>query len=200
MTEPNLYATPNAELDDPTGAPGAFYVVSIRKFVILFPSTLGMYSLYWFYAHWRNFKHRFGDSIWPVPRAIFNIFFVHSLYGNIRDRLKDRGLSYDWSPMPLATFFVVLSILSLVLDRVAQSGTWSPQADILGFLIMPLSMFAMIPAQKAANVYEEDPAGESNSSFTAANYLWVLLGLMLWLVTVFAMLVIFGVVPTDVEQ
>ena len=83
--EPNLYAPPASEIrgESPAGALQAhtFYVVSIPKFCVLYVATFGVYGLYWFYMHWQRYRRGHGqhESIWPVPRALFSIFFTHAL-------------------------------------------------------------------------------------------------------------------------
>ena len=60
-------------------SPPKFYVVSARKFWLLFLLTGGIYCVAWFYKNWAHFKRATkDDDIWPGPRAVFHIFFVHS--------------------------------------------------------------------------------------------------------------------------
>jgi hypothetical protein len=83
----NVYAAPTSNLNAPrTQENGMFYVVSERKFYLLFIATLGMYSVYWFYQNWATYKagSSYGSSdaasIWPLGRTILAIFFVHALF------------------------------------------------------------------------------------------------------------------------
>lgn len=45
--------TPDVVIAD---AEPMFYVVSKRKFTILFLSTIGLYYLYWFYKNWDRYQ------------------------------------------------------------------------------------------------------------------------------------------------
>src|SRR5687767_2451938 len=58
----------------------AVYVVAPTKFMLLAFSTMGMYSLYWFYKNWSLRRRAYGLTIWPVARAIFAVFFAHRLF------------------------------------------------------------------------------------------------------------------------
>ena len=53
----NLYAPPTATIVDPqleaANRPTPFYVVSTTKVLVLSLATLGMYTLYWFWRHWK---------------------------------------------------------------------------------------------------------------------------------------------------
>ena len=78
----NIYAPPQVPLETRSAERPAlppFYVVSLRKLVLLSIATVGLYSLYWFWRHWKLHKLDRKLDIWPVPRAIFAIFFAHGL-------------------------------------------------------------------------------------------------------------------------
>lgn len=115
----NIYQPPQSEVDISQESHQPFYVVSKQKFWILFAATFGIYSLYWFYQHWRQYKRFTGTSIWPVPRAIFSVFFAHSLFRSIRNMADEQGYSPPISPGLLATIYVVFSLLSNGADRAA---------------------------------------------------------------------------------
>ena len=81
----NPYEAPKSRLETSVEkGDKQFYVVSVKKFTILFFFTIGMYVLYWFYGNWKRYKAYSGKNIWPVPRAIFAIFFTHSLFSEVQ--------------------------------------------------------------------------------------------------------------------
>lgn len=60
-----------------TEATPPFLVVSIRKFLLLYISTFGLYRVYWFYTNWRLQKQFNRETTWPVARTVLAVFFVY---------------------------------------------------------------------------------------------------------------------------
>jgi hypothetical protein len=186
----NLYAPPQSAVIDVVAeqASPQFYVVAPVKCMALFIATLGLYSFYWFWRHWSLYKRRYAPGIWPVPRAIFQVFFTHSLFGKIDVRLKQVDPRYRWSPSALAWLFVIFMVLANLLDRLVRTGLGSPVTDIVSLSTMLPMCYALLQAQKAANAACGDPKGAANAQFTPINYVWLILGLGLWAVTVMGLL------------
>lgn len=174
-----------------------FYVVSKLKFTVLYLSTIGLYSIYWFYVNWRNFKVTSGEKIMPVPRAIFYIFFTHSLFDKVDANLKDKQIEYDWSPKTLASLFVILALVGSVLDRLSYREIGSPLTDILSIAIIPFSLLIILKVQDAINLSQNDRAGISNCKFTIYNYLWILLGIVFWMLIAVGLMEIFGLISFE---
>ena len=189
--ETNVYAAPEAELSNPDARTGFFYVVSPRKFTLLFFLTMSVYLLFWFYEHWRRYKVQTGGTQWPVPRALFNIFFTHSLYNRIDERLKIQELAFNWSPSVLATLYVIFQVVTNITDQLSSRFIGSPLTDIAAILLLPVIYFCVLPAQKAANLAEHDAGGESNDNLTGLNWLWMILGGLLWIVVAIGLFAIF---------
>lgn len=176
------YQTPNAELiDTKQGGTSSFYVVAPQKFTILFFSTAGIYLVYWFYRNWQQVQLKDNLKIWPIPRAIFSVFFTHSLFLKIQEKIHAQGKSFDWHPKSLATTYVVLSILSQVADRLSMKSIGSPMVDFLGLLILPLTYVPLARAQAAINFCSNDPKGSQNAVITGANMAWIIGGILVWL-------------------
>lgn len=187
----NLYAAPQAHVAEPDARTRSeeFYVVSKTKFFLLYLMTLGLYQIYWFYRHWAVYRrYHPGTSIWPVPRAIFAIFFTHSLTGRIEDRLGKLRSGLSWSPGALATAFVVLQIASNILDRLSWRMIGSPLTDIASLvIIMPMAL-VLWSIQEAANHACGQPDGASNRDITGANIVWCVLGGVFWLLVLAGLL------------
>ncbi len=176
----NPYATPKAEiLIPPSLSEADFYVVSFKKFLILTVATLGLYSVYWFWKHWTLYRQASGDNIWPVPRAIFSIFFTHSLFGKINERaenITDKNMSSLTIP---ATVFVINQIIYNILSRLTQETSITLDTVII-IVFLGLDIWCLWQAQKQANIACNDVEGESNSQFTGVNYLFIVLGVIFW--------------------
>jgi hypothetical protein len=181
IAEPNLYTPPKAQIADPVQeAAPEFYIVSRSKLLILFYATLGAYTLYWFWRNWKLHKIRRKLDLWPVARAIFSIFFAHSLNREIEYRVSRGGHRHDWSPNAWATVYVVSTIAGNILDRLSTMGIGWPAVDIASLLFLLPTGYALVRSQVAANIACDDPEATQNRHLTMANYVWIVLGLMLW--------------------
>jgi hypothetical protein len=187
---PKSDPTPDAPLQQESAG---FHVVSPRKFWILFLSTTGLYQIYWFYSHWAAQKKFRGESTWPGMRALFSIFFTHSLFQRIR-------AANDLKTAPLlgfATCYVLLTVAETTASRLSINDVGSPWSDLVEFGVMPLVGYCLVSAQKQANSACGDPGGSTNNRLTAANIVWILIGLLFWGMGLFGLLVAFGVVPSQ---
>jgi hypothetical protein len=183
-TPENPYAPPTAHIAEVPGGiameRAPFYIVSPAKAALMMFVTFGVYALYWFWRHWKMHKIDKKLDIWPVPRAVFSIFFAHSLNREIDDRIQRKGLRHDWSPGGWATLYVVAAIGGRILDRLPETVI-SLNASI-GLLIAMLSALTLsvFHAQRAANIACGDPNADSNRRLTVANYVWLALGALWW--------------------
>ncbi len=191
----NLYAPPASSVIDLAAEEDIpqFYVVAPTKFLMLFFATFSAYSLYWFWRHWTLQKRRYKLDLWPVPRAIFQIFFAHSLNREIDFRLKRVDSRYRWSPGTHATVFVIFTIAGNILDRLSTASIGSPYVDVASICTLIPAAYALLQAQKAANAACGDPKGATNARLTPVNYLWLILGMALWAVIGLGLLAIVGV-------
>lgn len=189
MTD-NIYAPPKAELapaiEASTGAP--FYIVSTRKFLILYAATLGMYQLFWHFKNWNVYRHAVKDSLWPVPRAIFAIFFTHALLGHVAAHRPERAVQ-AWGASGNAWQLVGLMFLSTALERLSQSAIGAPYVAWCSILVLIPLAFSYLPAQDQINARCGDPAGKSNDELSGANIAWCVIGAVLWIL---ALIGLFG--------
>lgn len=176
----NLYAPPQAELVSATDAQRPFYTASKAKFLTLFLATFGTYQLYWIYKNWQLYKQASGEDMWPIARSIFAIFSIHSLYRNADARIKQNGGAYRWDPSELATFYVVIVIVSNVIGTLVRKNIGFPVLDYINFALIPLHGWIAWLGQRGLNEAVGDPLGESNARFTPINYVFIVLGVLLW--------------------
>ena len=192
-TEHNIYETPESELiiskSGLSGNANQFYVVSPVKYWVLFIATLGMYSIYWFYKNWQLYKISHELGIWPIPRAIFNIFFVHSLFRNIRECTEKDSHVYQLATANMATLYVVCAILSNFSDRILETALGLQLSTLASIVLLIISGYALYKGQVAINLVSSDPDGKTNSSFGIANILWILFGLLLWALVIIGMFI-----------
>ena len=177
----DIYQAPEADLGSETEAVNQeFYVVSGPKFLALMIGTFGLYEFYWFYRHWKNYSVCHSEGMWPVMRAIFSVFFTHSLCSRIDASLKVADKNYGWSPTLLATFYVVLAVIGRIADRVSSSTEEFTVVDLISFGLFPAIVWSLYRIQVAANVACDDAQASSNKDFTPANYAWLVIGGLFW--------------------
>lgn len=198
--EPNPYAAPDARVEDiavDAAATHRFYVVAPRKYLVLSIVTMNWYGVYWFYRNWKqlNLKHK---DYWPIPRAIFAVFFTHALFAEVEDQLRRVRRRVEWSPSSLATLCVVATIAERIADRLAGRIEFGVRDTLLliagSFAAMSVNIWTRYRAQLAINVADGDPAGTSNASITGANIVWIVLGSFLWLLNLIGFLMIAGII------
>jgi hypothetical protein len=177
------------ELEIPTSKI-EFYIVSPEKFLLLFIGTMGIYSIYWFYKHWSQYNKSTQERLWPIMRALFSIFFVHSLFENFEHRYKLQTGKYPVSINYLATIIVVITIVATVADILANLKIGTPYTEYFSFLYIAIICWATYKAQVFANKSGPDVNGQSNNKLTFLNYFWLLLGLIFWLLFLLGLLVI----------
>lgn len=177
----SIYAPPEADVGDALSDEDPYYVVGTRKFYLLSLMTFTLYIVYWFYRNWRSIKLNNREDIWPVPRALFYIFFTHSLLTDVNERLKTVGSDFQWRPGAIAGLFVAIVILSNVLSNLADRSIGSPATDLISMALLPLIPFIMLKAQRAINIASDDPDGSSNQGLTVINWVWLVLGFLGWL-------------------
>lgn len=180
----------------PSTGTARFYVVSKRKFITLFVVTLGLYAVYWQYKQWSCFKEAtpFGSDeadIWPVMRAIFGIFFVHALFRKVKEHSRAGTALDGWEHRSHATLLVVIMLISQILDRAAWRNIGSPVTDYLSLAMIAPLLYYYYNAQAMINISCGDAEGAENSRFTTANYIWIGLGAIFWL------LILVGLVLPD---
>jgi hypothetical protein len=198
----DAYKPPAADDDDVKetgGTATAHYVVSVSKLVILFLGTFGTYGVYWFYEHWNRQRYAYGLKIWPIARGLFSIFFTHSLFKGIHLSARQQGLSPGWDPGTQATIYVVLVVVSRVLERVANLPSSGMALSVLSMGLALSSLFPLIAAQQVANAASGDPEARSNSKLTAVNIVFLLFGLAFWALIVVGIVMPEAAEPTGVE-
>ena len=159
----------------------AFYVVAPRKFWVLYIMTFGLYGLYWSYQQWSQFRRVTSEKIWPVARSIFSIFFVHELYGEVDKRLKNQDLTRKWRPSALATATVAALIASSIASQLSSKDIGSPVMDYLSLAFIPVLAYLRYLAQRTINAVCGDPAGAGNRNWTIPNIIWIVFGVLWWL-------------------
>ena len=189
----NVFAPPKADLERPAPrADDKYYVVSAVKFHALAILTFNLYFIYWFYNNYSLVRARTGERLWPAARGLFSVFFAHNLCARVSDDLAASDKPHPWHPLLTATLYVVGSVLAVFLGLAQVGPVIGAITDIATVVVLPVILF---PLQRAINVVSNDPQGASNQVFGAANWIWLVLGGLLWAVYLLDVLLL--MLPTD---
>jgi len=151
------------------------YVNYVRKqpvwvFCLLSFFTFGLYTIYWFYKCWRFFKDSYEWDIYPVWRAIFTVFFTHSLLETINDLAIEKGRSGISNNNTYATGYVVVAIVQRFLDQLIPVSL-----ALVPLLLMPFLF--LIPSVKQLNyIYEQAHPNKYQPAFSPGELVALLLG------------------------
>lgn len=158
-----------------------FPVVSMGKFTLLYFATAGMYTLYWFYACWRGEERRTGRKLFPVVRALFSVFFVHTLFNIIYKENQKTGNEYRWNPARVAWVFVAAyageAVFLIFSEQLMVSRFVYMLISIVGLFVQ---YYALYTVQLVINRVGQDPYGRDNEKLTVQNNLWIAFGVFLW--------------------
>tara|TARA_R110001592_G_scaffold59905_4_gene182067 strand:- start:19534 stop:20139 length:606 start_codon:yes stop_codon:yes gene_type:complete len=184
--ELSAYQAPEAELldqhNDFESTP--FFPVSLTKLTVMYLATLGMYSVVWFYHNWKLQQKNMEKKIRPVWRAIFSIFFTHSLFERIHEKSEERGME-NWAHQGLATLFVVFILVGSISDRIFEKVESLSAFAPLAIILSMLPLLSLYQAQKRVNLINEDLEGRLNSNFSAVNIIFIVLGALWWAAIIF---------------
>jgi hypothetical protein len=156
LVEANLYAPPAAVVADVPDVVEVkpFYVVGKMKFLVLFFLSLGFFQFVMYYLHWARFKRATKMRMWPIARAIFAVFFIHSLTEEVDHKLQRGDIPED-----------VMSENAAISLSIA--------------MLLPLGWF-LWQIQGATNAASGDSEGQSNRQLTWINWLWIVLLALGW--------------------
>lgn len=183
MSDENIYSAPKADLNEGlvTESGVRFFPTSQKKLLVLYFATLGMYPIYWFYKNWKLQKESYGENVIPPLRSIFYIFFTHSLFGKVEQAAQAKGLDKTIDAGMLATIFVSLTVISNILERVTRDSEVIAMLDYVSIILLCVIVWPLSKIQGLANKVNEDPEGKLNSSFSFYNFIFILLGIPVWL-------------------
>lgn len=157
------------------------YVVSMRKFTILYFCTAGMYLIYWFYLGWKTVERATDRRLFPIGRSLFAVLFVHGYFRFIRERQKQCGDEYPWHPNRLAWLFIGANFIYVMVYLTADAAQPHWLLSLLTFIMVQLVQFYVFyQVQLIVNRIEGDPFGLENSKLTLQNQMWMIFGAMFW--------------------
>jgi hypothetical protein len=163
-----------------------FFPVSEGKLITMYILSFGLYGIYWFYKNWTLQQNTMDKKIYPAWRAIFSIFFTHSLFKRISQNALHLEKQHQFNANALATFFVAAVIISNILDRFSMNtsmlnNTSGNMVIFASLVIFLLSVYPLVKVQSTVNRINNDILGYLNYKYSLANYVLITIGIILWL-------------------
>lgn len=151
-------------------------LLPVKKFIFLFIVSLGLYNAWWMFKVWKIFKERENSDIVPAARAIFAIFFLHTLFEKIQEFAISNGYTRSFSSIAYFIGFVAFNMSSRL-----PGGLW-----VISFL----SVLCLIPALEAFN-YGIKHSGDytiiEDEKFNKNQMTLIIIGTALWIFTIVGM-------------
>ena len=187
LEQSEIQMKPAGENDTP------FFPVAEGKLITLYILSFGLYGIYWFQQNWKRQQPMMDKKIYPVWRAIFSIFFTHSLFKRIEQQAVHLPQQHHFNANVLATFFVLAIVVSNVIDRLsintetAQNITNSTLL-ITSLVLFLFSAYPLAKVQATVNRINNDILGYLNHKYSMWNYLLIILGTVSWLMLAMGLL------------
>ena len=180
-----------------------YFPVSEGKLITLYILSFGLYGVYWFYKNWKLQQPKMGKKIFPLMRAIFSIFFTHSLFNRINNSAEKLEQKHRFNANLLATFFVAAVIVGNLIDPVSMHTglleiLTSNTVIITSLLLFIVSVYPLAAVQATVNRINNDMLGYLNHKYSMWNYLLIVLGVFTWLMLILGLLAdSMGLVPVE---
>ncbi|MBS2213592.1 hypothetical protein KEM09_19445 [Carboxylicivirga mesophila] len=165
-------------IDKANTSSSKYLYIPPSRFLLMSIITVGLYETYWMYKNWSYLRQRDNLDIMPVWRAIFGVFFIHSLLSKMED---DRELSQvtkaGFSAASLATGWLIVILLGNILGRFDEY-----EINVLGFIIAFPSFLFFLPVQKHINrANSKLTPGLQYNSWSVGHTVCLMLGLPLFI-------------------
>ncbi len=148
-------------------------LTTTNRFILFFVLSLGIYGAWWMYKQWVFFRDDERLDIWPAARAIFGIFFIHTLFEKIQGMAQARGYTDTYNSGLLFIGFIAFSLMGRLPDPFSF-------LSFIGFLIylQPNSAF------NYAIENSEDYRAVYSSNLSTRQIVLVVVGILLWVLVI----------------
>lgn len=180
-----------------------FFPVSEGKLITLYILSFGLYGIYWFYKNWKLQQSKIDKKIFPVLRAVFSIFFTHSLFNRINNSAGKLPQKQRFNANILATVFVGAIIFSNIIDPLSLNTSLLEDLPSSGIFVTSLiiflfSVYPLVVVQATVNRINNDMLGYLNHKYSLWNYLLIVLGVLFWLMLAMGLLAqSMGLIPVQ---
>lgn len=159
-----------------------YFAISPKRLALFSIITFGIYEIYWFYKNWQAVKKAEGQNILPFWRAIFAVFFCHSLFKKVLESAKSRGYLESYSPGWLATVYILLLVIGNGLSKVESND---PGLNLIWLIVAVATFIPLLSVQKVINFNNEKVKGGTilKQGFSAGEVTLIVVG-VIWLLLV----------------
>ena len=132
--------------------------MSITKLILCMVFSLGLYSLYWGYKHWKKYQMTTKDDVSPLARGWFIHFTAPSLFSKIRKSINSNiKLQY------LGVGYLVCSITSALINRYVdktENTVIIYSLSLILLILFAISILFFVVVQKKINEYNVSHTNE----------------------------------------
>jgi hypothetical protein len=159
-----------------------YFAIAPGRLAFFSVITYGIYEIYWFYKNWQAVKKSEQSKISPLFRAIFSIFFCHSLFKKILESSRASGYKNAYSPGWLAAVYIILLLLGNALSRVE---TYDFGFNLLWLALVVSTFIPLVFVQKAINYNNEKIEGVLglHRGFSGGEVALIVIGVILFLLS-----------------
>lgn len=133
----------------------SFFSISNKRLALFSVITFGLYEIFWFYKNWSAVKMAEGKKIAPFWRAIFAVFFCHSLFKKVLESAKSHSYTKSYSPGWLAAGYIIILFINNALSKAESTDI----STLLLLLFSLISFLPLLPVQNAINYNNEQLKG-----------------------------------------
>jgi hypothetical protein len=149
---------------------------SLGYFIVFSVLTMGLYIVWWQYKSWKFINQKDEMDINPIVRALFSIFFLHSLFERIKSYADDKNVSYNFNSMLMFIGFLLVNILGYFENFIGL-------LSVTSFVFIIPAYNTLLSSYKA----DDDIQAISDNSFGWKQLLLILIGGLAWVGTIYAL-------------
>lgn len=118
-----------------------------------------------------------GQNISPFWRAIFAVFFCHSLFKKVLESAKSRGYQESYSSGWLATAYILLLVVGNGLSKIESNDSG---LNLIWLIVAVATFIPLLSVQKAINFNNEKVKGDvvSKQGFSGGEVALIVIGVI----------------------
>ncbi|MDD3940310.1 MAG: zinc-ribbon domain-containing protein [Candidatus Pacebacteria bacterium] len=161
-----------------------YLAISPKRLALFSVLTFGIYEIYWFYKNWEAVKKAEGQNISPFWRAIFAVFFCHSLFKKVLESAKAHDYKESYSPGWLTAAYIALIFIGNTLSREDSSD---PILNLFCLIVVSITFIPLLSVQKAINFNnEKNKEGATlKQGFSGGEVTLIVVGVLWFLLVLF---------------